>query len=280
MHPTFKPKRLAVAIITALSFGEPPTFAADITAVPPSGSGFVVKDATGTQDRLRVQENGQVFVPGLSGATQNSNITCFDGPTGRLGPCVNGVGGGGATGATGPTGAQGIQGAVGATGPAGAAGPQGIQGPIGPTGSQGATGATGATGTGPLPVYASVRGCYLGANSYVAWCAESFPSSGGFSLSNDQIEITISTAGKYLINYTIASLIRYGGDSAFSYIVDNSDPNARMCPSSQVSTSDQPSNITLSATCVINLPSSHVVKLANSINAFFSASMSLVKIAD
>jgi hypothetical protein len=455
MKPTFKPKRLAVAVLTALSLGEPLSFAADITAVPPTGSGFVVKDATGTQDRLRVQENGQVFVPGLSGATQNSNITCFDGPTGRLGPCVNGIGGAGATGATGaagsqgiqgpigPTGAagaqgiqgpigptgtqgatgaagasginfigawsgsttynvgdtvtsnggsyysllgsnlnnspavgapywallaqagatgptgpagaagsQGIQGAIGATGPTGAAGSQGIQGPIGPTGAQGATGATGApgptgakglnyvgtwsglstysisdtvtyngalyysllasnlnnspaagapywdllaqagatgatgatgpvgaTGSGPVPVYASVRGCQQGSSPFVTWCAESFPSSGGFSLSNDQIGITISSSGAYLVNYTINIRIRTGGDSASSYIIYNSAFDNMMCSSYQVSYADY-SNVTLTATCVLNIPSGYVVKLQNHNGSFYSASMSLVKISD
>jgi len=81
-----------------------------------------------------------VRAPGLSGATPNTSLTCFDGPTGRLGPCASGIGTG-ATGATGPTGATGASGT-------GATGATGAMGATGATGATGVTGATGATGAG------------------------------------------------------------------------------------------------------------------------------------
>jgi hypothetical protein len=145
----------ALSAIYALQF--PAAMAADISATVPSGGGFVIKNADGTQERFRVQDNGEVLAPGLSSATSNNNLTCFDGPTGRLGPCAAGVGSGptGATGAIGPTGVTGPIGATGATGAAGPTGPTGVTGPVGATGAtgSGATGATGAAGaTGPTGV--------------------------------------------------------------------------------------------------------------------------------
>ncbi len=155
MHPTPKPKRLAAAIWTALAVAQAEvSIAADIVNTPPSGGSFVVKDSTGTTDRLRVTEAGVVTIPSLSGAAQNANLTCFNSATGQLGPCQAGVGGGatgpagptGATGAAGPTGPAGATGAAGPTGPAGTAGVTGPTGPSGSIGSLGATGPAGATG--------------------------------------------------------------------------------------------------------------------------------------
>ena len=126
--------------------------AADISATVPSGGGFVIKNSTGTQERFRVQDSGEVRAPGLSGATPNNNLTCFDGPTGRLGPCAGGIGTGatGATGATGPTGPAGATGAVG-TGATGSTGAMGLTGVTGATGATGPTGATGAASAVPGP---------------------------------------------------------------------------------------------------------------------------------
>lgn len=144
MKPQASSVRLLVALGAAYGLHTPLALAADISATVPSGGGFVIKNSTGTQERFRVQDSGEVRAPGLSGATPNTNLTCFDGPTGRLGPCAGGVGTG-ATGATGPTGPTGATGATG-TGATGATGAAGATGPTGVTGATGATGPTGATG--------------------------------------------------------------------------------------------------------------------------------------
>lgn len=128
--------------------------AADTTATVPSDGGFVVRDAGNGQQRFRVQGDGRVWIPGLEAAPAADRATCFDGPSGRLGPCAAGVGIG-ATGATGPIGMTGPSGAMGATGatggmgptgPAGATGGIGPVGPIGPPGTPGAVGAAGPVG--------------------------------------------------------------------------------------------------------------------------------------
>lgn len=146
MKSLFRPMRLIGAISAVYALHAPLALAADISATVPSGGGFVIKNSTGTQERFRVQDSGEVRAPGLSGAAANTNLTCFDGPTGRLGPCAGGIGTG-ATGATGPTGPTGPTGAVGPTGSTGTAGGVGTTGGTGPTGATGVTGATGATGT-------------------------------------------------------------------------------------------------------------------------------------
>jgi hypothetical protein len=153
MHSNCRLQIRAVAAAASLTLGGASVWSNDVSVTPPAGSGFVIKDSSGNE-RLRVQSTtGAVTVPGLSGQTQNSNLICFDGPTGRLGPCASGVGG--ATGPTGNTGAQGAQGAQGVAGPTGlqgaqgvvgASGAQGVAGPAGPAGAQGLTGNTGAQG--------------------------------------------------------------------------------------------------------------------------------------
>lgn len=152
MKTNFSPLRVIAAIGAVYALHAPLALAADISATVPSGGGFVIKNSTGTQERFRVQDSGEVLAPGLSGATTNTNLTCFDGPTGRLGPCAAGVGTGatGATGPAGPTGATGATG-TGATGATGATGPTGATGATGATGPTGATGATGADSTVPGP---------------------------------------------------------------------------------------------------------------------------------
>jgi hypothetical protein len=150
------PSRLLVALcLGALSHG---ATAADVTVVPPPGGGFAVRDPGDSTDRLRVDGNGAVLIPGLSSAAPRGTATCFDGPDGQLGPCNAGAlgvtGPTGAVGPTGPTGPQGLQGAQGPQGVQGIQGPTGatgVTGPIGPTGPTGAIGPTGAgmlTGTG------------------------------------------------------------------------------------------------------------------------------------
>lgn len=119
--------------------------AADIVLTPPAGGGFVIKNQAG-QERLRVQDTGQVLIPALpSTAASGTHVTCYD-SAGQLMPCAAGVGAG-ATGATGPAGATG---AVGPTGPTGVGlpGTTGVAGPTGPTGATGAVGPAGPTGAG------------------------------------------------------------------------------------------------------------------------------------
>lgn len=137
----------------------PAVHAADISATVPVGGGFVVKSPGNgqPQERLRVQDSGEVRIPALSASRAGTMVVCADAPTGRLGPCDAGVAAGatgatgatgpaGPAGATGPAGAAGLAGAAGATGPAGPAGAPGAAGVTGPAGPAGATGAAGAAG--------------------------------------------------------------------------------------------------------------------------------------
>lgn len=61
-------------------------FAADVTVQPASGSGFVIKDASGASERLRVQENGAITLPGITGAAAQTQPVCV-GSAGLLGLC-------------------------------------------------------------------------------------------------------------------------------------------------------------------------------------------------
>lgn len=63
--------------------------AADVVVQPSSGSGFVIKDAGGVNERLRVNENGQVSLPGVGGASVQTQALCI-GAAGLLGPCSSG----------------------------------------------------------------------------------------------------------------------------------------------------------------------------------------------
>lgn len=84
------------ASLLAAAFLPSPTavaFAADVTVQPASGSGFVVKDASGANERLRVQENGAISVPGLVSAATQAQAVCAN-ATGVLGLCTSGSGGG------------------------------------------------------------------------------------------------------------------------------------------------------------------------------------------
>ena len=184
--------RLANSVVSALSItSPPPVISADITAVPPSSSGFVVKDAAGTQDRFRVQENGQVYVPGLSSATQNSNVMCFDAASGRLGPCAAAAGLG-ATGPVGPQGATGLAGANGINGTNGAAGATGPAG-LGTTGATGPIGPSGATG----PVGVQYQGAYSAAATYAIGDTVTSGGSSYYSLQAGNINHTPGISPSY-----------------------------------------------------------------------------------
>lgn len=67
--------------------------AADVTVQPAAGSGFVVKDASGANDRLRVQETGAIAMPGVPAAPTQTQGLCI-GAAGQLGLC-SGTGSGG-----------------------------------------------------------------------------------------------------------------------------------------------------------------------------------------
>lgn len=142
-------KRAAIAAGLSFAFGTwcPAAWGADVKLKPPPGGGVAVRDPTDTADRLRVDGNGTVAVPGLPGASQLDSVLCFDSTSGTLGRCLPGAF---PTGATGATGATGIAGPTGATG-FGAAGPTG---PTGATGATGTAGPTGPTGAGAMFVAA------------------------------------------------------------------------------------------------------------------------------
>jgi len=65
--------------------------ATDVTVQPSAGSGFVVKDATGTNERLRVQESGAINLPAVPAAPAQSQGLCIS-TSGQLGPCSGGTG--------------------------------------------------------------------------------------------------------------------------------------------------------------------------------------------
>lgn len=67
--------------------------AADVTVQPAAGSGFVIKDASGANERLRVQENGAISLPGIAAAAAQTQALCAS-AGGLLGPCSGGSGGG------------------------------------------------------------------------------------------------------------------------------------------------------------------------------------------
>ncbi|MFT3792567.1 MAG: hypothetical protein QM741_16220 [Rudaea sp.] len=79
----------AFAIAAFLAAGATLALAADVIVQPAAGSGFVVTDASGTNERLRVQESGAVALPGVPGATTQSSALCMNG-AGLLGPCGGG----------------------------------------------------------------------------------------------------------------------------------------------------------------------------------------------
>lgn len=76
----------AWALASSLSTAQ----AADVVVRPASGSSFVVKDASGTSDRLRVQESGAVSLPSTVTAPVQTQVLCM-GALGDLGPCANGM---------------------------------------------------------------------------------------------------------------------------------------------------------------------------------------------
>jgi hypothetical protein len=133
------PHRCVVSALAAVcAFVMSNAQAADVTVTPTSSSGFVIKDNTGTNERLRVDEDGKVTIPAAANGTPQNALVCAD-AGGSVGPCAAGVG-------TGPKGDKGDPGDTGPQGPAGPAGAAGETGPQGPAGPAGATGETGPQG--------------------------------------------------------------------------------------------------------------------------------------
>jgi hypothetical protein len=59
----------------------------DVKIRPATGDGLVVTDTAGTNERLRVNENGQVFLPALGAHAAPDGCLCTDAATGRVGTC-------------------------------------------------------------------------------------------------------------------------------------------------------------------------------------------------
>ena len=85
--------RHAISLAIALAFPLIATssHAADVVVQPSSGSGFVVKDAAGANERLRVQESGAVSLPSVVAAPAQTQSLCMS-ASGQLGPCSGGGG--------------------------------------------------------------------------------------------------------------------------------------------------------------------------------------------
>jgi len=81
----YRPCRM-FALVCALGIAPLPLRAADVVVQPVSGGGFVVKDAGGANERLRVQESGAVSLPSIPTAPAQAQGVCM-GNGGVLGPC-------------------------------------------------------------------------------------------------------------------------------------------------------------------------------------------------
>jgi len=145
-------KPLIVAMSTALV--SIAGFASDVEVTPAPGGAFIIMDES-LNERFRVLDSGEVYIPGVTSTPLNSALLCFSSPTGQVTQCdpsvLDGaqgpVGEQGPDGAQGPIGNQGGDGNQGATGTTGAQGPVGNKGATGDKGPQGDAGAQGATGT-------------------------------------------------------------------------------------------------------------------------------------
>lgn len=82
-------RSLSFVVAAFLAGSVPAAHAADVTVQPAAGSGFVVKDAGGANERLRVQESGAVSLPSVVGAPTQAQGLCI-GAAGQLGPCTGG----------------------------------------------------------------------------------------------------------------------------------------------------------------------------------------------
>lgn len=162
--------------------------------------------------------------PGVTGPTGPTGSTGPIGPQGPQGP----QGPTGATGNTGPTGNPGIVGPQGPTGPAGGTGPTGVTGlpgpgatgPTGPTGAPGAQGPTGPTGAGNVTGPTGANGIaslfksedfllQLNIGTPIAFNAQRYPNPipPDYPIQSTPTTITLVSAGKYLVTYTIQGTV-------------------------------------------------------------------------
>jgi len=132
----------------------------DFTVSRKEGGGLVVTNTRASIERVRMNENGIVYIYGLPTAETEDNPICYDSSTGQLGNCDAGTlvgpigpagppgedGAPGTDGMNGTPGADGMDGAPGADGMDGAPGADGMDGAPGPDGMDGAPGADGMDG--------------------------------------------------------------------------------------------------------------------------------------
>jgi len=98
MHTTLRILPFAVILLLAAA----PARADDVTVKPPPGGGLVVTNSAGTSERLRVNENGGVFLPGLQSHPSADRAICSNQATGVVGTCAL------AAGPAGPVGPPGL----------------------------------------------------------------------------------------------------------------------------------------------------------------------------
>ena len=84
-------RNIFASVLIAFSVGA--ACAADITATPPPGGNFVVKNSAASADHLRIQDSGTVFVPPLGAQPTQTTPVCVNTADGQLGTCAaSGVG--------------------------------------------------------------------------------------------------------------------------------------------------------------------------------------------
>jgi hypothetical protein len=84
MHTAQRVSSFAVGLLLAAVPARPD----DVQVKPAPGDGLVVTDSTGTSERLRVNEDGGVFLPGLPPHPSADKALCSDLATGLVGTCA------------------------------------------------------------------------------------------------------------------------------------------------------------------------------------------------
>ncbi len=88
---SFKQRPLAIALAATIALGSSRLHAADVEIRTPPGGNFAVRDSTGAILRLLVNgTTGEITVPYLTAAPQQTNVVCFQTGTGLLGQCAPG----------------------------------------------------------------------------------------------------------------------------------------------------------------------------------------------
>ena len=78
---------LVLALVCAMASAFAPAQAADVVVQPSAGSSLIVTDSAGGAQRLRVQEDGRIALPGWQGLAQQTGPMCIDVTLGFVGPC-------------------------------------------------------------------------------------------------------------------------------------------------------------------------------------------------